>query len=141
MKPGRIVDKKGRVLGKHTGLPNYTIGQRRGLGIAAKAPLYVTALRPETNEVVVGESDDLFRKKLLASDLDFTDGTAPGKTFRCEAKIRYGIRVHPCTVNLEDNGRAVVTFDESQRAITPGQSVVFYNGDQLIGGGTIKQAL
>lgn len=141
MKPGLIIDKKGRVLGHHKGLPNYTIGQRRGLGIAAKVPLYVVELRPKKNEVVVGTEEDLFRKKLLAEDLAFTDGAAPADVFRCEAKIRYGIRVHPCTVQIEKNGRAAVSFDEPQRAITPGQSVVFYDGDRLLGGGTIRKPL
>lgn len=141
MKPGLIIDKKGKVLGHHKGLPNYTIGQRRGLGIAAKVPLYVVALRPKKNEVVVGTEEDLFRQKLLAEDLAFTDGAAPADAFRCEAKIRYGIRVHPCTVQIEKNGRAVVSFDEPQRAITPGQSVVFYDGDRLVGGGTIRKPL
>ncbi len=140
-RPGNIVDTKGRVLGKHKGIPLYTIGQRKGLGIASRMPLYVVALDAEKNQVVVGSNDDLFHKKLLANDLDFTDGTPPAQEFRCQAKIRYGIHVHDCTVALDDRGRAVVTFDEPQRAITSGQSVVFYEEDRLIGGGTILRAL
>ena len=140
-RPGNIVDKKGRVLGQHRGIPYYTIGQRKGLGIAARTPLYVTALRPDKNQVVVGDNDDLFRTRLLADELHFTDGEAPAEEFRCQAKIRYGIKVHDCTVTLERNGRAVVKFDEPQRAITTGQSVVFYDDDRLIGGGTIMRAL
>lgn len=140
-KEGDIVDTKGRVLGRHKGLPNYTIGQRKGLGIAAKTPLYVVSLDAEKCRVIVGSNEDLFRKKLLAEDLLFTDGAAPGEEFRCEAKIRYGIRTHKCTVKLDDKGRAVVTFDEPQRAITSGQSVVFYDEDRLIGGGTIVRPL
>ena len=79
--------------------------------------------------------------RLLADELHFTDGEAPAEEFRCQAKIRYGIKVHDCTVTLERNGRAVVKFDEPQRAITTGQSVVFYDDDRLIGGGTIMRAL
>lgn len=140
-RPGDIVDMKGRVLGKHKGIPYYTIGQRKGLGIAARTPLYVVALRPEKNQVVVGSNEDLFRTRLLADEIKFTDGEAPAREFRCQAKIRYGIRVHDCLVTLKDDGRAVVKFDEPQRAVTSGQSVVFYDEDRLIGGGTILRAL
>ena len=139
--PGNIVDTKGRVLGQHRGIPYYTIGQRKGLGIAAKTPLYVVALRPEKKKVVVGSNEDLFRTRLLADELHFTDDEIPAQEFRCQAKIRYGIRVHDCLVTIGENGRAVVKFDEPQRAITSGQSVVFYDDDRLIGGGTILRAL
>lgn len=138
---GDITDTKGRVLARHKGLPYYTIGQRKGLGIATGEPLYVVALDAEKNRVIVGGNKDLFRQKLLAADLAFADGEAPGENFRCEAKIRYGIRVNACGVVLQPDGRAVVTFDEPQRAITSGQSVVFYDEDRVIGGGTILRAL
>lgn len=140
-RPGNITDTKGRILGRHKGLPFYTIGQRKGLGIAARTPLYVVSLHAGKNRVIVGSNDDLFRSGLLANELDFTDGTPPSQQFRCLAKIRYGIRVYDCTVTLDDHGRAVVKFDEPQRAITPGQSVVFYEEDRLLGGGTIMKAL
>lgn len=140
-RPGDIVHTDGHVLGRHKGLPHYTIGQRKGLGIAYRTPLYVVALDSVKNQVIVGGNDELFRNKLLATELDFTDGTPPAQEFRCEAKIRYGIRVHPCLVSLDDKGQAIVTFDEPQRAITSGQSVVFYRGDRLLGGGTIVKAL
>ena len=140
-RPGNIIDTKGRILGRHKGLPFYTIGQRKGLGIAARTPLYVVSLHAGKNRVIVGSNDDLFRSGLLANELDFTDGTPPSQQFRCLAKIRYGIRVYDCTVTLDDHGRAVVKFDEPQRAITPGQSVVFYEEDRLLGGGTIMKAL
>ena len=139
-RPGDIVDTKGRVLGQHRGIPYYTIGQRKGLGIAARTPLYVVSLRPDKNLVVVGSNEDLFRSRLLADELHFSDDVPPAEEFRCQAKIRYGIRVHDCTVTLE-NGRALVKFDEPQRAVTTGQSVVFYEEDRLIGGGTILRAL
>ena len=140
-RPGDIVDRKGRVLGRHRGLPCYTIGQRKGLGLAAKTPLYVVALDAKANRVVVGANDDLFRTRLLAGDLAFTDGTAPGETFPCEAKIRYSAHTAAATVTLQKYGRARVDFAEPQRAVTPGQSVVFYDGDRLLGGGTILRAL
>lgn len=139
--PGNIVDKKGHVLGQHKGIPYYTIGQRKGLGIAARTPLYVIELRPDTREVVVGSNEDLFRTRLLANELHFYDDKIPQEEFRCQAKIRYGVRVHDCSVKVGDDGRAVVTFDEPQRAVTTGQSVVFYDGDLLLGGGTIVRAL
>ena len=135
------MDTKGHVLGQHRGIPYYTIGQRKGLGIAAKTPLYVVALRSEKKQVVVGSNEDLFRTRLLADELHFTDDEIPAQEFRCQAKIRYGIRVHDCLVTIGENGRAVVKFDEPQRAITSGQSVVFYDDDRLIGGGTILRAL
>lgn len=140
-RPGDIVHTDGHVLGRHKGLPHYTIGQRKGLGIAYRTPLYVVALDSVKNQVIVGGNDELFRSKLLATELDFTDGTPPAQEFRCESKIRYGIRVHPCLVSLDDKEQAIVTFDEPQRAITSGQSVVFYRGDRLLGGGTIVKAL
>ena len=140
-RPGDILDTKGRILGRHRGLPYYTVGQRKGLGIAARFPLYVIALDAKKNRLIVGSNDELFRTRLLADELDFTDGNPPDREFRCEAKIRYGIRVHPCTVTLGDNGRAVVKFDEPQRAVTAGQSVVFYDGERLLGGGTIVRGL
>lgn len=140
-RPGAITDRKGRVLGRHRGLPCYTIGQRKGLGIAAKTPLYVTGLDAKSNRVIVGPNEDLFRTRLLAADLAFTDGAAPAEVFPCEAKIRYGMRPAKASVAVRPDGRAVVSFTEAQRAVTPGQSVVFYDGDRLIGGGEILRPL
>lgn len=140
-RPGDITDRSGRVLGRHRGLACYTIGQRKGLGLSSPTPLYVIALDPNTNRVIVGDNADLFRSALLAGDLAFPDGSAPDSAFSCEAKIRYGPRTAPCTVTLREDGRAVVRFTEPQRAITPGQSVVFYEGDRLLGGGTILRPI
>ncbi len=136
-KPGDITDRNGKVLGRHRGLVRYTIGQRKGLGIASAVPLYVTALDAKTNRVIVGENEDLFRTELWADRLDFPDGEAPGAEFSCTAKIRYGAHTETCRVKLSENGCAQVVFATPQRAITPGQSVVFYDEDRLIGGGTI----
>lgn len=138
---GFIVNKKGKILGKHHGIPNYTIGQRKGLGIYAKTPQYVVSIDAKNNKIIVGENEDLFRTKLLAKDLAFTDGKPPAQEFTAEGKVRYGMKVHKCHVKLQDDGRATVTFDQPQRAITSGQSVVFYEGDRLIGGGTIIRPL
>ena len=92
-------------------------------------------------QVFVNHEGDLFRTRLLANELHFYDDKIPQEEFRCQAKIRYGVRVHDCSVKVGDDGRAVVTFDEPQRAVTTGQSVVFYDGDLLLGGGTIVRAL
>ncbi len=138
-RPGDITDRAGKVLGRHRGLVRYTIGQRKGLGIAFPTPLYVTALDAKTNRVIVGGNEDLFRTELWADGLDFPDGEAPSEEFSCEAKIRYGSHTEDCRVKLSDDGRAQVIFAAPQRAITPGQSVVFYDGDRLLGGGTIVE--
>ncbi len=140
-RPGDITDAEGRVLGRHRGLPCYTIGQRKGLGLAAKTPLYVTALDGARNRVIVGSNASLFRTRLLAGDLAFPDGEAPGEVFSCTAKIRYAAPPAPCTVTVQRDGRAAVSFADAQRAVTPGQSVVFYDGDRLLGGGTILRPL
>ena len=138
LKPGDIVDTEGRVLGRHAGLARYTIGQRKGLGVHAPYPLYVLRLDAKTNRVVVGKNEELFKTRLIADRLDFTDGAPPADRFTCEAKIRYGIRTEKCEVEIEGN-RAQVTFANPQRAVTPGQSVVFYEDDRLIGGGIILE--
>ena len=136
LKPGDIVDTTGRVLGRHEGLCRYTIGQRKGLGVQAPYPLYVVALDARNNRVIVGKHEEIFKSSLVADRLDFIDGAPPSERFSCEAKIRYGIRTEHCEVEISGD-RARVTFENPQRAITPGQSVVFYEEDRLIGGGTI----
>ena len=137
-KEGNIVLKTGEVLGKHKGLYYYTIGQRRGLGIAYRVPLFVIGFHPEKNEVIVGEEKDLYRKEL---DIDCTNWFCMNqmqKEINCEAKIRYASKPARCTVYFLDGQCAKVIFEEPQRGITPGQSAVFYDGDFVIGGGKIK---
>jgi tRNA-specific 2-thiouridylase len=135
IKAGDIVDKTGKKLGRHNGLPFFTIGQRRGLGIAYPEPLYVTRLDVKNNRVIVGTSGDLFKKKLTVQDINWLkDFDAP---FTANVKIRYGSRESTATV-YPDKTRARVIFDEPQRAITAGQAAVFYDKEGFVlGGGTI----
>lgn len=137
--PGPILDRGGRVLGRHTGLAHYTIGQRRGLGLATGRRLYVVDLDPAHNAVVVGPEGELYRTELLAGDLNFIaipELTAPVEV---AAQIRYRTPAAPATVFPEPDGRVRVRFHRPQRAITPGQAVVFYREDEVIGGGTIER--
>lgn len=137
LRPGPIVDQAGRELGRHAGLPLYTIGQRRGLGIAAGAPLYVTALDVARNAVVVGPKEALERTSLTAARVSYVCGAPPDAPFTCEAQIRAHADPAPARVVPAESGRALVEFAAPQRAITPGQAIVFYDGDAVIGGGRI----
>ena len=134
---GDIVDMQGQILGQHRGLPFYTIGQRKGLGIAAVHPLYVIALDEANNRVIVGKNEELYASSLFASDVNWLM-EEPTREISVHAKIRYGSReVQANVLPLKD--RAVkVSFLEPQRAVTPGQSVVFYSGERLVGGATIE---
>ncbi len=137
LKPGDIVDLEGNVLGRHEGVPLYTIGQRKGLGIAYPEPLYVVKLDMEKNQVVVGNNHAVFAESLIAENMNwlaFDELTEPVKV---NARIRYGAREGMGVVSPLDDGRVKVTFDNPQRAVTPGQSVVFYKDDQVVGGGII----
>lgn len=133
---GEFVTTDGTVVGKHSGIINYTIGQRKGLGIALNKPVYVTDIDVENNRVVLGDNDDLFKTTLFAKDVNFIPFDKPDGEFRCTAKVRYRTVDSPCTVTPLENGVKVV-FDQPQRAITKGQAVVFYDGDLVIGGGII----
>lgn len=139
--PGDIVDMEGHVLGHHAGVPLYTIGQRKGLGIAAEHPLYVVRLDMEKHQVVVGGADDVFARGLIAGDLNWIaidELTAP---MDVTVKVRYGKKEGRATIAPLAGSRVRVTFAEPQRAVTPGQSAVFYDGDIVIGGGIIEQAV
>jgi len=131
LKAGSIVNADGKILGQHCGICGYTIGQRRGLGIAHAHPLYVTRLDVANRQVVVGEGDELFTTTLTAGDVHWIYEPTLPKILH--AKIRYGSKPAECTV--EKNLR--VTFTDPQRAVTPGQSIVFYDGDEVIGGAII----
>ena len=137
-KPGKIVDDEGNILGEHTGITNFTIGQRKGLGIAAGVPLFVKAIDPLHNEVVVGPAEAVFTKKLTASKLNWIAFNQPDREMAVEAKIRYAAQ--PAPAKLIPSGEEVeVVFDEPQRAVTPGQAVVFYRDDLVLGGGIIER--
>ena len=136
---GDVIDSTGRVWGRHEGLINYTIGQRKGLGIAFGVPMYVTAKNMEANTLVVGTADELLQKSLTADELNWIAFEKPDKPFSCKAKTRYRMSEQPCTVYPDDDGSVYVEFDSPQRAITPGQRVVFYDGDIVLGGGIIRR--
>jgi tRNA-specific 2-thiouridylase len=136
--PGPIVDGQGQVLGRHTGVAAYTIGQRKGLGLSAGRPLYVVGLDAERNTVTVGDAGALEHDRLVARAVNFIACDPPDGPIRVEAKIRHKHRPAPATVRVLDDDGAEVVFDEPQRAITPGQSVVFYQDDTVVGGGVIE---
>jgi tRNA-specific 2-thiouridylase len=137
LRPGEIVTQKGVAIGQHDGLANYTIGQRKGLGIASPVPLYVLGKNPSTNTLVVGTQRELGSGELTARDVNWVSGQTPGEPFRAEVKIRYTAREAEALVTPLSEGRAAVKFDAPQRDITAGQAAVFYHGDLLIGGGII----
>ncbi len=135
--PGDFVDAEGNVLGKHKGIVGYTIGQRKGLGISAAYPLYVTKLDVKNNKVVLGKNEDLFSKDVHVKDINWINPDIMQDKFKCSAKVRYRMKDEPCTVERIGDSEAKITFDEPQRAITPGQSAVFYDGEVVLGGGII----
>ena len=138
---GAIVYKGGETIGEHPGVHNYTIGQRRGLPARGGGePLYVVGLDAETNTVVAGESSDLRAEGLIAEELSFVGGEAPPDKISVEARIRYRSEPVPSTLHIQ-GGHAEVRFESPQRAVTPGQAVVFYDGDGVIGGGTIVRPI
>ena len=132
------VDKSGKKLGDHCGIIRYTIGQRKGLGLALPAPMYVCEKDVINNKVILCSNQELFFKTLTASKFNWIAFDAPPKQFRADAKIRYNQAAQPATVIIDDEGTVTVTFDEPQRAIAKGQAVVLYDGDTVIGGGTIN---
>ncbi|MGI8588483.1 MAG: tRNA 2-thiouridine(34) synthase MnmA [Chloroflexia bacterium] len=137
-KPGPMVNTRGEVIGRHTGLPHYTVGQRKGLGALGHAPHYVLRLDTETNTVLVGTAQELASYSLTADDVHFVSGEAPAAPFWALVKIRYRAPEAPALVTPLGDGRVRVDFEEGQRAVTPGQAVVFYRGGEVLGGGTIE---
>lgn len=135
--PGHFVDRDGNILGEHRGIIHYTIGQRKRLGIALGHPAYVTSIHPEQNEVVLGSNEDLFTRELEAKDFNWIVCDPPKSELRASARIRYKHRESPARIIPTGEDTVKIIFDEPQRAITRGQSVVLYDGDYVVGGGTI----
>ena len=138
MTPGDFVDQAGHVLGRHKGLPCYTIGQRKGLGVAAGRHVYVLHKDEQNNTITLGSNEALFSSRLTAGAVNWIEGRAPEKPLRVTAKPRYSQTEAPATVTPLPDGRIQVDFDQPQRAITPGQAVVLYDGEVVLGGGTIE---
>ena len=135
--PGDFIDRDGRALGRHRGLPHYTIGQRKGLHISLGAPRYVTAISAADNTVTLGQADDLFSSSLLAAEINLIALTELSGPLAVTVKCRYKQQETPAIISPLPDGRVRVDFEQPQRALTPGQAVVFYDGATVIGGGTI----
>jgi len=141
IKPGYFVDTQGNILGRHKGIVHYTIGQRKGLGIALGKPMYVVDIDAENDVVVLGENDDVFSSEMIVEDLNYIMMDRLTEPLEVDVKIRYTAKESAATIIPMDDGRVKVSFKNPQRAITPGQAAVFYKGDIVVGGGIIKQKL
>lgn len=139
IKPGPIVNSAGHILGEHQGLANYTIGQRKGLGISSNEPLYVLAMNDIKNALVVGTREQLGRDSLIAENVNWISGSPPAESFRAEVKIRYRAQPQPAAIKVNADNTMRLRFDEPQRDITPGQAVVVYQDDVCLGGGVIAK--
>ena len=138
---GEIVDRQGRVLGRHNGIIYYTIGQRKGLGIASSGPLYVNELDASNDKVIVGSREELFSKGLVARDINLIALDRLKGSYRAKVKIRYRHKETDAVITKYGENRVKVLFDEPQLSVTPGQSVVFYSGDIILGGGVIERSI
>lgn len=137
LQPGEILTRDGRSIGEHTGLANYTIGQRKGLGVASLVPLYVLGKDSATNTLIVGTQDELGSRELTARDVNWLSGKTPKEPFRAAVKIRYTAKEAEALITPRDRNLVKVEFDASQRDITAGQAAVFFQSDLMIGGGII----
>lgn len=135
--PGNFVTASGEILGRHKGITHYTIGQRRGLELPMGHRVFVTGIRPETNEVVVGENEEIFTTQVLCDRVNFMSVEDVTEPMRVLAKIRYNHRGDYCVIEKQADGKMLCTFEKPVRAATPGQAVVFYDGEHVLGGGTI----
>lgn len=135
--PGNFVTKDGKVLGTHKGIVHYTIGQRRGLEIAAGHRIFVSEIRPETNEVVIGENEDIFTDRVWCDRVNLMSVASLEDPVRVLGRIRYAHKGEYCTIRQEADGKVLCQFEKPVRAATPGQAVVFYDGEYVLGGGTI----
>lgn len=141
VKPGNFVDKEGNVLGQHKGIVYYTIGQRKGLGLALGRPVFVIGINAKTNEVIIGSEEDIFRNDLIATDVNFIPFDKLEGELKVQAKVRYSAKPAEATLYPLGNGKVKVSFVDKQRAITKGQSVVFYDNEIVVGGGIIESVL
>ncbi|MCY6369863.1 tRNA 2-thiouridine(34) synthase MnmA [Clostridium ganghwense] len=139
VKEGNFVDKEGNILGRHKGIVYYTIGQRKGLGIALGKPMFVIDIIPWRNEVVLGNEENIFNTKLIAKDINFIPFDVLEEPLEIEAKIRYSAKPCKAVIYPMEKDMVKVVFEEKQRAITKGQSIVFYNKDYMVGGGIIDK--
>jgi len=139
-KPGELVTAGGEVVGQHTGHQQFTIGQRKGVGLALGYPIYVVDIEPQSNRVVVGEQQHLMRRSLIADQINVLSPRVTGEGLKCTAKIRYNAQPQPATVWRTGDDELRVEFSESQSAITPGQAVVCYDNDVVLAGGWIRRA-
>jgi tRNA-specific 2-thiouridylase len=137
---GAIVNTAGEIVGAHTGIHRYTVGQRRGLGIANDKPLYVVQIERAKNQIIVGEADELDSREFIAKGVNWVAFDEPSEPVRADVKVRYRHEPAPATIYNLSDARARIVFDEPQRAITPGQATIFYNGDEVVGGGWIVRA-
>jgi len=135
--PGDFVDTSGKVIGQHQGAIRYTIGQRRGLGKGFASRMYVLGKDMQTNQVVLGSNEELFSTRLIADSFNWSAIDTPTEPVRCTAKHRYQSKETPCTATVLPDGRVEIVFDAGVRALTPGQAVVLYDGDVVVGGGVI----
>jgi tRNA-specific 2-thiouridylase len=138
IKPGKIVDSEGKTLGRHKGICFYTIGQRSGLGISARKPLYVIKIDPKNNRIVVGTKEQTTREVLLANEINWISGSLPEQEIAADVKIRYNHPKSPAVLKLRNDHEVEVEFKDPQPAVTPGQAAVFYKGEQVLGGGWIR---
>lgn len=141
VKEGNFVDKYGNVLGRHKGIVYYTIGQRKGLGIALGVPVFVTDINPYTNEIVLGSEEDIFKTSLIAKNLNFIPFDKLDSEISVTAKVRYSAKPAEAKLIPISEDKVKVIFEQKQRAITKGQSVVFYNGNHVVGGGIVDSIL
>lgn len=138
--PGDFIDEQGNVLGQHRGIIHYTIGQRKGLGVVAEHPYFVKELKMDTNEVVLCKNEDLFSKTCIISGVNYMAEAEIADGTRAIGKVRYSHKGAECSLKPLEDGRILCTFDEPQRAMTPGQAAVFYQGENILCGGTIEKA-
>lgn len=136
---GNFVDKAGNVLGKHSGIYRYTIGQRKGLHLSLGAPMYVCEIRPDSNEVVLGTDEETYTDRILCGDINYMAVNDFRNCKNMTAKIRYGSREYPCAAEYRNADRLICRFQEKVRAAAPGQAIVLYQGDRVLGGGIIER--